>query len=397
MSGIDEMLGAEEEAAAAPVSSPDTGQSVAFAVKLFVLKGLCDKALAVVPSGGDSQDVLKNFVVGVAPGHLEVRSSDLELSVRATSPSVATEDTAEVAIPAKRLHAILKEAPEGEVQIEVTGEKARVSAPGVFWDLWLKDASDFPAFPDLSAVTFHSVVREQFVSALNAVRHAISRDGARPPLMMVNIEGGTATASDGVRFQRAVLECALDMQIPTAAVSHLLRIMNASEAQYVKVGEAGNALVFVVGNTTFVMQKLPVKFPDMEKAILVPAQANTMQLRLDKAALLEAVRRVCINASSETYAIGLRLSPGKVTVVSHDADRNGAEQALAADWLHGERLVVVNHVHLTEMLSAWPSAACTFLLNASSGKKKPLLLLKDEEQGLIGVISSLHAGLLGYE
>ena len=58
--------------------------------------------------------------------------------------------------------------------------------------------------------------------------------------------------------------------------------------------------------------------------------------------------------------------------------------------------MVVNHQFLTEMLAAYPSQECQFWLGAEAGRKRSVLMLKDEESGTVGIIYQMLASLVGY-
>jgi hypothetical protein len=112
---------------------------------------------------------------------------------------------------------------------------------------------------------------------------------------------------------------------------------------------------------------------------------------------------VRINADPETSAIGLLLRPagegvphGTLTVIARDKYGNRAEETVSAGWEHGERLAVVNHQFLTEMLAAHPSGSCRFWLGPEAGKKRSVLMLRDEESGTTGIIYQMLASLVGY-
>lgn len=379
-----------------------SSEDVEFTIKRFVLMGLCEKAVPVISSGEDG--ILRCFLVNLAPGSITLTGSDLELVVQAHSTAVATEDTATLAIPAKRLRDMLKEAPEGDVTVSATGSKATVTAGNISWDVRLGNAADFTLPHQVDESSLQAVKREDFLTALRVVRHAICRDGGRPPLMMVDITDNSMTASDGSRLQRYLLDFPVDMKIPAAAVPHLVRMLSASEAAEVSVDEQEGYLVFQVGitgsQTTFIARKTMARFPDMERLIITPSKDNPYLLLADRRALLEAIRRVRITADPETSAIGLRLSKDKITVISRDKNDNAAEQQIAAWWKQDDRLLVVNHIHLTEMLEVWTADSCRFWLGADTGKKKSMLMLSDKHDQVpatqIGVIQQLHAALLGY-
>lgn len=400
MSEIGEFLAQEaEEAEAVAEAQEQGGKSLQFKVKRFALMALVEKAIPVI-SSSDALPVLKNFLVAVSPGHLELTASDLELTTRVTTPSVQTSDSGTVALPAKRLRAMLAEAPEGEVSIAVSEGMAHVVAGEVEWAMRIGDHRDYPEQVDLADVQMSGVDRGEFLAALRMVRYAICKDGARPALMMVDICKNVVTASDGARMQRTALKCDVDMKIPAAAVDHVLRLLSSSEAENVWVAEQGNSLIFKVGATTFLAHKTMARFPEIERMLVRPAQANTELLVAERAALLEAIRRVQINADESTSAIGLKLATDRMTLVARDTDGNAAEQPIEVWWKGSPRTLVLNHVFLTEMVNAWSDPKCRLWLGSDTAKKKSLVMLCDRmqasEQGThIGIIQQMHAVVLG--
>lgn len=370
-----------------------------FTARRAVLAGICEKAAAVVPAK-DALPVLTCFLIEARPGALRVTGTDLEQFLVVSSPSVQATEPINVALPARKLYTILKEAPEGDITISVDGAFVKVIAEGVSWELRAVDTAEFPVLPTWPE-TGSSVLREEFLTALQAVRHAISKDGARPAHRCADVSGGYITASDGQRLMRMAVDFGADMRIPSAAVAHLLRLLGVSEAEKLSVAESEQWLFFGVGSVTFGTKKHVSRYPDVEKLIITPALGNTEELAVSRAKLAEAIRRVRINADPETSAIGLRLGRGTVTVSSKDRNGNSAEQQVQAVWEHAPRLVVVQHVFLTEMLAAWPHDMCWLRFSAPDSKRKqPLVLLTDGREGRaatrIGVLHQLHAGYLGY-
>lgn len=379
-------------------------QKAEFTIKRFVLANLCERAAPVI-SSSDAVPALKNFLIKIAPGSITVTGTDLELSVVATSPSIAAEDTYTLALPARKLRDMLKEAPEGDITITVAGPVATLAAGSISWDLRLGDVAGYTEPPDVSGTELQAVDREPFLTALRAVKHAICKDGNRPPLMMVDITDNQVTTSDGSRFQRVKLAFPVDMKIPAAAVDHLMRMLSGVEAKQVHVAQHEQYLVFRMGagtEVTFITKKTMARFPDMEKMILKPASQNGQMLKVSRQALMEAIRRVKINADDETSALALRLTTDKITVSSRDKSGNAAEQPVDAKWPHGERQLVINHVFLAEMLAAWPQAECRFWIGPDSGKRKSLLMLSDQTPDggaatMVGIIGQLHAAVLGFK
>jgi DNA polymerase III subunit beta len=409
--GIEEVLGGTDAGQQDPFGTGDLSAAkykpFSFTAKRLILAALVDKAISVVPSR-EVMPVLKHFLVKVAPGSLQMAATDLELAVLASTPAVSTTADETLVLPARKLLAILKEAAADDITVEVSGEYATVRAGPASWALRLDDGSSYPPLPDPAQVAMHPVGREGFLRALKLVRHAVGRDSGRPALQQVDItvpETGSplVTACDSARFTRTELAgFPLSMQIPAGALDSLIKTLESSELDEVQVGETASHLVFRVSGTVFLASKLMAKFPDVEKLLLRPALENRLKLTADKSELASAVRRVRINADPETSALGLQLSPagesgqGTLTVIARDKYGNRAQETISAGWDGPDRLVVVNHQFLTELLAAYPSQTCQFWLGADAGKKHSVLMVKDEESGTVGIIYQMLASLVGY-
>lgn len=378
-----------------PVSEGESGADLSFTVKRFVFQILLEKASSVVPVK-EIAPVLKNYQVEITPSSIRVIATDMELSILSFTEMVSATGTGTVFFPAKRLLSILREASDGDVMVVIKDGVANIRIGHTSWDLKLANGADYPYMPDVADLTFHQVDRPGFLSAIAAVRYAAAKDATRPHLMLLDFSKGKVTACDGSRFQQAPFEFPLDVQIPVGAVDDLVRLLRATELESVGVAEHANYLAFRVGSDVFLANKMPVTFPDMEEVILRPALENQDILTVDRSDLLDAIKRVRINTDPETGAIGLRVAPGKLTVMSRDRDHNGAEEEISCGWEGPERMVVVNHTFLSDMLGMYSQVTCTFRLGPDTKSKKSPLFLQDTETGASGVIQRMHAGMVGY-
>lgn len=407
MAGISGILGSEDDDPFGGAEAPGGAsyKPFSFSAKGFTLSTLVEHAGRVVPTR-DFIPALRNFRVSVSPGSLRVAGTNMEQWVISTTPSVTLDgDDAVVLLPAARLQEILR-ATSGSADILITGEgdHATVTAGAGSWTLMLADDADYPDLPDVSGVEFTPVGRVALLDAIRAVKYAVSKEGGRQPLMLVNVVAqpngsATVTACDHTRFARTVLPgFTRSIQIPLAALDHLLRLLADSGLEQVEVGETDGSLVFKVSGDTFVTRNLRARFPDVEKLLLEPTANNRDVLTVDRVQLTEAVKRVRINADTSTSAIGLRLAASAITVLARDMTGNTAEETLTAGWSGADgRLVVVNWKFLTDMLAAHPAESCRFLLGEPKAKRMPLVLLKDEATGTIGIIQQMAAKLVGYE
>jgi DNA polymerase III sliding clamp (beta) subunit (PCNA family) len=383
----------------------DGYESLEFTASRFQLVQLARLAGAAVPSGQTTLAVHSCFQVTVSPGMLRLAAVDQAKCVIAESPAVSTASASTVYVPAKRLEAMLAEAPEGDVTVAVKGSTAVVSAGAASWEMRLPAPGGYTGLPDLSEAAFSPVSREKFLAALGTVRHAVGRDDGRPQFRQVRIEesGGTmyACATDSSQFSRCPLPgFPLPLSIPGAALDDLVKLLSKSAAEDVEVAECERYVVFRAGPLTVAALRLHAKFPDTGSLFLKPAVSNDMTLGVDKAELTGALRRARVCANPKTSAVALIAdSTGQqpvLTVVSRDSAGNSAEEPVAAEWSGGFQMLVVNAGFLETMLAAHPSPGCEFRLGKDRGQFRPPLLLEDAKAGVTGTIPQLVPHSMGY-
>lgn len=382
---IDELLSGDTQTPA--IASTDT--NIVFTMKKFVLQLLLEKASSVVPTR-DVMPVLKNFQFEVTDGRLRVVATDLELSVVATTEMVEVHAGGVAVFPARKMLDILREAEDSTVTITVQGTKASVAIGRTTWNLKLQGGADYPPMPEFTEAVFATVDRAAFATALKVVRYAACKDANRASLMMIDVRGGRMTACDGARFQQATIGAfPFEFRIPIGAVDDLLKLLASTDLIEISIGESVNHLIFTVGADVFVANKLLAQFPDMEALLLRPALENKHSFTVERDELLHAIKRVRINADGETSAIGLHLAPSNLTVIAKDKYGNDAAETIDAGWPGGERVLVVNHAYLSEMVNASDAKAATFYLGDDTKTRKAPIMLKDDDAGTVGVTQQM--------
>jgi DNA polymerase III subunit beta len=369
-----------------------------FIVKRFHLLQLLERVATVV-STRNINPLLGNFCVTVMPGKIRIAATDMELSVLSESVLVTCLGAGTVLLPADKFLPIVRQADEGDVEVRVIDGIASIIAGRYSGSLLTEPSDDYPALPGAEEIQFTMVRRDALAVALAMVKDAACRDGTNPRLMAVNIADGKVTAASHTRLHQVRLagKPDLDLQIQVGAADELARLLASTQLEEVGVGEAsGYMLAFRLGDDVLMAGKLPEAYPDQEKRLLsTPLRENKKDLTADKAGLLAALARVRITADKDTAAVGLRLADGKVTVTSRDKWGNGGDEEISASWSGGERMVVVNHQHLTDLLSLAAGPRVTLWLGSDTGKRRSPLVLNDEEAGSAGVIGQLPGALIG--
>jgi DNA polymerase III sliding clamp (beta) subunit (PCNA family) len=373
------------------VSEPFEGYGpLEFTVRRAVLSELAGQAAVAVPTR-DTLEVLGCFRVTVEPGRLQLGATDMMLTVLAETPSVRAGRCGVLYLPARKLRAILSEAPDGDVTVSVAGQTAGISAARGHWDVHLPRPKGAAELLDPARFSFSGTGREALLKGLKTVRHAVCRDSARPAYTQVRIEAGEAGtwawATDGSQFSRApVPGFPFGATVPGAMLDDLIRLLGADRGEQVQVAQDDRTFVVRAGPVTLAGQRSAKAFPGMDDLLLKPTAANDAKLEADKAELLAAVRRVAVNASDKTSAMALVADDSHLAIQASDDRGNKSEEVIAASWGGPRRLIVVNWRYLTEMVSAHPEASCTFLLGPDKGRSPSMVRLDDPASGVIGAI-----------
>jgi DNA polymerase III sliding clamp (beta) subunit (PCNA family) len=376
-------------------------------MRRFQLTVLADCAMTAVPSGQTALPVNGCFQVDVSPERLRVAGAGKHLSVFAESPAVSTSSEGTAYIPAKKLKAILSEAPEGDVTVSVKGSTAVVTAGAASWSLRLPPPDNYTGLPDLTGAEFRKAGREDLLAALTAVRHAVGRDMGRPAFAQVRIaeSGGVmyACAADANQFARArAAGFPLPVTIPGPGLDDLVKQLARSPEKEVEVADLGPRVVFRAGPVTLALAKIPAAFPDTDATFLRQVQGNDQVLGVDKAELGQALRRVQITADAVSSAVALDIDGEALalTVRSQDKNENSAHEVVALDpgrtVFTGRQTLVVNAEFLTAMLAAHRAAACEFKIGKERGKVRPMLLLEDTGAGITSICTQMVPGHYGY-
>jgi len=370
-----------------------TGSVFHIEARKFLLHSLFDKASRVVPSK-EIMPVLRNFQVDAANGRLRVAATDLELSVISTTEMVYIAQPGRIVLPARKMLDIVVTAVGDDMIIDVVNGIATVLCGRARWTLKLASGEDYPPLPEIAEINLYDIDRGRFLGALNAVRYAASTDVTRANLAMIDVTNGRMTATDGARFQQAELgeEFPLSLQIPISAVDDLLRMLRDTDLAVISVGESENHIVFRVGADVFVANKLMAQFPNVQAQLLGPALRNTDELFVDREDILAVIKRVRINADTETSAIVLQLHTDEVMVRSRDKYGNACEEVLSAGWKFADRTLVMNHKFLTDMITMYDGRTCRLVLGEDATKtKRSPIMLRDEQTGTTGVIQQMRA------
>ena len=319
-----------------------------------------------------SMPILSNVLIG-SEGSDRLRLSATDLYLAVTAIAVAKiEKGGNVAISARTLFDIVKNLPEGDVQVsvgdnhacEIRCGKVRYRIPGMPDD-------EFPPLPLPEGATFAELDAVALGELIGLTQYSMSHDDTRPHLSGSLFEIGEGrlrlVTTDGHRLSKAEhatsAESEFTMLVPHKGITELRRMIDdakvAAKEAKTESGEKATPTVAVAkqgGHAFFVREgmSLSVKladeqFPPYQKVI--PKQ-QSKRVVASRARLVESLRRINLVANDKSGGVQLHLEPGLLRVQSQNPDIGEGSEEVEVDYAGDPLAIGFNAKYLLEALGA---------------------------------------------
>ena len=260
-------------------------------------------ASRAVSSRGGALPVLTGIHLKANDDVLTMTGSDLEITVR-SSISVSVSEPGEAVLPSRIAVDIVRSLDSGAIDVEVSGDEAKISGGRSQFAVRTLPVDDFPSIADPTGDQV-SVATVDLTAGLKQVVRAASGDDARPILtgvLMSAEDGGLRlVATDSYRLavrdlpDATVLSEGQKVLVPSRALDELTRVLGDSDEVTVCLGEREVSFDVVIedGSVQVTTRLIEGEFPNYRQ--LIPSSYPN-QLTIGREPLLEAVRRVKLMA-----------------------------------------------------------------------------------------------------
>lgn len=349
------------------------------------------KALTTVSGAVPSKStlpILESILFEREGDHLRLSATDLEISIiqtlAVTFESNGTAKADRVAVPAKRLLDTLRALPnlpivftsDDEFGVTLRTDQGHYKMIG-------HDGADYPAHHELAEGECIETEGELLRRAILKSSFAVSKDALRPAMMgiyfQISPEGGRAVATDGHRLVKLTLhelKSARPMSfiVPEKALSLAARVAGP-DACTIRVDSGYVEMNF--GASRVLARLIDEAYPNYEAVIPVE---NDRRLRVNRNAMLAAVKRVGLYSSSMTNQIRLALTEGKVEISAEDIERSSeAKETVLCEYDSENMVIGFNSVYLTEVLNNVDSEEVVF--EFGSPNRAGIVMPSEQEDG----------------
>lgn len=327
-------------------------------MKIKTEKGPLLKAVQVlqnVISAKATLPILSNLLIETQKDGIRMVATDLDVGISLNLPVEIIEEGS-ITVPAKRFFEIIRDLPEGLVNIAVKkNNSVFIESQKCFFKLMGLPKEEFPKLPALHENEKITIDQQLLKNMFNLTSFAVSRDETRyilnGVLFIVKDKGLRLVATDGRRLALIEKElpspCAFKKEaiVPTKAIQELVR--NLQDEGQVQITFSENQIAFQFNNATVVSRLIEGQFPDYEQVI--PKEGKS-RIVLDREKFLWAAKRVSILTSPDSQSIKIELFKNKLIFSKHSPDMGEAKEEIDIEHKGAELSVGFNPQYLIDAL-----------------------------------------------
>jgi DNA polymerase-3 subunit beta len=295
---------------------------------LSAMQPICNKRTTL--------DVTESIFFHVAPKELTLKSTDLEISLQSTM-AIESDllDPSSFLISGKRIFELVKEM-DGEIEFIVDATQLRLKSGGIDLALNIKDASEFPPFPE-RIENLMDIESHFLLQLLNRVAFLIPQNNANAALngMLLEIDSThlSMVATDGHCLAKIVsskytLPEEKKWLMPKRAVLEVKKLLESNTSGNVFLGTCGNQLVFSGKNFNFFTKLISEAFPQYKPVL---DKTGFFGARLVKDSFLKTLKRTNCLLAGKFVSTNFRFTPGIMNVNLHNKEVGKLEESVVLD------------------------------------------------------------------
>ena len=318
--------------------------------------------------------ILSNVLLVAGDGKLELRATDLEVSIHAAVPATVDSEGAS-SLPAKRMFGLVREIEASGIDLEINDKEiASVQAGGAKYKLHGISAAEYPPTAQFKESGTIRVSQATFREMIRKTAYAVSTDESRHQLNGINIvaepERLTLVATDGRRL--ALVEEEIEngakaqFILPTKAVAELQRLLQSEGDVEIKVGDTHAEIPLPQdgGEPIKIHSKLVEgNYPNYKQVI--PSNDNTQVITVVKEELHHALRRADQITSDKANSVKLKFADNTLSITANTPDIGSGLESIAIKYTGPEIEVAFNPVFLMDPLKILEEEEIRFELTDS--------------------------------
>ena len=333
----------------------------------------------------NTMPILVNVLLEAKETSLRGFATDLEVSLT-DEIAAAVKSPGKVAVSAKSLFEIIKELPEGKIELErkdnnwlkITQNRAVFNIVGI-------SPEEYPVFPTFTTQEFVKIDGAVLKEMIEKTIYSVSTDETRYHLNGVYLE--VRTDKDGPMYRMVATDghrlSMIDRKIPAIAGKnggqgviiprkglHEIRKLLETVEETVDVAIEGAQLIVRHGTTLLMVRLIEGKYPNYQQ--LIP-QGLKEHFLVQREALLSSLKRVSLLSNTKSKGVTFALASGKMEITSNNPELGDAKEEIEVEYKGKEMRIGFNARYVLDVVASMHDEIVRVELNdqLSPGLIKP--------------------------
>ena len=336
----------------------------------------------IVPSK-NTMPILTNYLIHAddQTNMLTFTATDLEITVVVEFQANIIEG-GKATVSARNLNEIIGNLPDLMVHFLMEDDNLRIVCEHTRFSLHCAESSQFPLVPQKDLSNVIELNAKMFKKMIDNTHFAVSTEINRPIFtgifwkLMPDYQ--LMVATDGKKIAEFKLSNLVDLTnpieqvIPTKGLLFLDKVITEDHPEIAVLVES-NRVMFAYGNYTIFTHIIEGRFPDYTKAI--PANNNNV-LKIKRSLLKDAVKRVSLLASEDTFKVRFAITDTSLSIDSTKREEGEANEVLEEYNYSGESLTIAfNYRYLNSIINVLESEFIEIRMGKSN---EPALFFNSE-------------------
>ncbi len=300
--------------------------------------------------------ILSNALLSAEGDSITISTTDLEVSVRCKVES-KIEEEGSTTIPVRRLSSIVRELPNGTIQLDVDDkDQTSVTCGSSFFKIVGMLGEEFPTLPepDKDGTSYH-LDQGVFKEMLKKTCYAASTDETRYVLngVLLSFKDGklTMVATDGRRlaFVESEVEFSeeaeADLILPSKAVSELMHVLE--DDGNLRISVKDGLIIFEFSDIMVASKLIDGTYPNFRQVI--PAQCEE-RVSVEREMLLTALKRASLITADKTCATKLTFANNNLEILTKTTDVGESRETIPIKYSGKEITVAFNPDYMMDPL-----------------------------------------------
>jgi DNA polymerase-3 subunit beta len=300
--------------------------------------------------------ILSNIYLEAHDDTLVIKSTDIKVNFETKVPVTVLEEGSTTVFGDKFL-GILTNIPDGEMEFDQKDSKISIKPLSKKIKFQLKSiASDkFPEFPEPNAAESFELPVKDFKEMIVQTVFAVSDDEIRYFMNGVLFEKEenkfVMVGTDGRRLAYIETEAGAGIKnfngiiIPPKILNIIIK--RAGDEGLITISISDKMIFFKFGSYQFSSVLIEGQFPNYRRVI---PESQTYSFTMNRAEMLEALKRVALLVEQKSRRVYLGVSTGIISVSSEESDIGNAKEEISCKYEGDEVSIAMNYRYIEEPL-----------------------------------------------